>query len=320
MAQREINNRSNFGLALQLCARCDSQVATGLHEKDESNKSCLRLPRTCRVKAIICHIDLSLPETTMRSALTSVHERMMAAVQKRPADIASGSVPRLVAVSKLKPVSAIIEAYEYGQRFFGENYIQELETKSNSDELLAKCPDIKFHFIGHLQSNKVNKLLKVRNLHMVETVDSVKLADLINKAIERRATEMLSNACADTGANDKLKVLIQVNTSGEEQKNGIQPDQAIELAEHISRNCQWLEFAGLMTIGRLEGWGDGPNIDFIRLYELRTSVAKSLMIKPTDLELSMGMSGDFEEAITMGSTNVRIGTMIFGERPAKKDS
>lgn len=261
----------------------------------------------------------------MRSALTSVHERMLAAVQKRPADVAPpGSMPKLVAVSKLKPISAIIEAYECGQRFFGENYIQELETKSNSEELLSKCPDIKFHFIGHLQSNKVNKLLKVRNLHMVETIDSVKLADLIDKAIERHATAEHSNAgcgdfqipatCAD-GA--KLKVLIQVNTSGEEQKNGIQPEQAVELAEHITRSCRWLKLAGLMTIGKLEGWGDGPNLDFTRLYELRATVARSLMIEPTDLELSMGMSGDFEEAILRGSTNVRIGTTIFGARPPK---
>lgn len=262
----------------------------------------------------------------MRSALNSIHERMLVAVHRRPADIVrSSQLPRLVAVSKLKPTSAIVEAYECGQRHFGENYIQELETKSNSEEILSKCPEIKFHFIGHLQSNKVNKLLKVRNLHMVETVDSIKLADLINKAIERHVTEEEQNKGTSTCTNlpqtctdgAKLKVLIQVNTSGEEQKNGIEPDQVIGLAEHITTNCRWLKLAGLMTIGKLEGWGDGPNMDFTRLYELRNTVAKSLTLESGDLELSMGMSGDFEEAIAMGSTNIRIGTMIFGERPPK---
>lgn len=262
----------------------------------------------------------------MRSALNSVHERMLAAVQKRAVDLAPvAQMPRLVAVSKLKPVSAVVEAYDCGQRYFGENYIQELETKSNSEEIVFKCPDIKFHFIGHLQSNKVSKLLKVRNLHMVETVDSVKLADLINKAIERHSTEEGQNKEPSTCAGRpetcvvgaKLKVLIQVNTSGEDQKNGIQPDQVVGLAEHITKHCQWLDLAGLMTIGKLDGWGDGPNMDFKRLYELRNVVAECLSIDPTKLELSMGMSGDFEEAIRMGSTNIRIGTMIFGERPPK---
>lgn len=268
----------------------------------------------------------------MKRALDSVNDRILAAVKRRsPELIISNQMPRLVAVSKLKPVSAIIEAYECGQRFFGENYIQELEEKSNSPEIVKNCPEIKFHFIGHLQTNKVNKLLKIRNLHMVETIDSAKLADLIDRAIERHKNgeaqssdaEQVGlineplNKATDDRASERLKVLIQVNTSGEEQKNGIQPEDAPHLAEHIVNQCRWLDLAGVMTIGKLDGWGDKPNLDFLRLYKVRDMISSHLSIDPRSLELSMGMSGDYEDAIALGGTNIRVGTAIFGERPAR---
>lgn len=259
----------------------------------------------------------------MKRALDTVNERMLGAVRRRSADVAfpANRLPRLVAVSKLKPISSIVEAYECGQRFFGENYIQELETKSNSEEVLSQCPEIRFHFIGHLQSNKVPKLLKVRNLHMIETIDSTKLADLINKAIDKHRSDgeqQLQFIDHNQQITDRLKVLIQVNTSGEEQKNGLEPTEVFPLAEHIINQCRWLQLAGLMTIGKLGGWNEpGPNKDFVKLYEVRESLSKRLSIDSRELELSMGMSSDFEEAIEMGSTNVRVGTMIFGERPPK---
>lgn len=262
----------------------------------------------------------------MKKALNNVNEKIIAAVKRRKSDIVATELsPRLVAVSKLKPIASIIEAYECGQRYFGENYIQELETKSNSDEIITQCPEIKFHFIGHLQSNKVNKLLNVKNLHMIETIDSEKLADLINKAIERHRQESSEPPIFGDefgkSRSDRLRVLIQVNTSGEEQKNGVQPDDVNKLASHIIQKCQWLRLAGLMTIGKPDGWeGQGPNKDFLKLYEVRDSLSKHLSVKPGDLELSMGMSNDFEEAIELGSTNVRVGTLIFGERPPKKST
>ena len=261
----------------------------------------------------------------MQRALDSINEQIIAAVKRRAPEIAAASrgLPiRLVAVSKLKPTSSIIEAYECGQRYFGENYIQELETKSNSEDIIKHCPDIKFHFIGHLQSNKVPKLLKVRNLNAIETIDSIKLADLIDKAIDKHKNDKLT--CGEKLSfadqlDDRLRVFIQVNTSGEEAKNGVEPNEAPKLAEHIVGKCRWLHLVGLMTIGRYDGWGtdSGPNKDFVSLFETRNLVAQHLSVEANDLELSMGMSGDFEEAIELGSTNVRVGSKIFGERPPK---
>lgn len=246
---------------------------------------------------------------------------MVAAIHRRQPHIIVPSnhpIPRLVAVSKLKPTASIIEAYECGQRHFGENYIQELLEKSKCSELIEKCPDIKFHFIGHLQSNKVNKLLNIRNLYVIETVDSIKLANQIDKVFGKQQTSSdpaIDHSEEDIVKHDQpMKVMIQVNTSGEQQKSGIDPDEAPNLAEHIKRQCKNIELFGLMTIGKLDGWDGLENQDFVRLYQTRDRVAERISIRPEELELSMGMSDDFEEAITLGSTNIRIGSLIFGHR------
>ncbi|KAH0623186.1 hypothetical protein JD844_031231 [Phrynosoma platyrhinos] len=114
--------------------------------------------------------------------------------------------PRLVAVSKTKPAEMVIEAYNHGQRSFGENYVQELLEKASDSRILSSCPDIKWHFIGHLQKNNVNKLIGVPNLFMLETVDSLKLADRVNASWQKK------------GSLEKLKIMVQVNTSGEDSK------------------------------------------------------------------------------------------------------
>ncbi len=114
---------------------------------------------------------------------------------------------------------------------------------------------------------------------------------------------------------------IQVNTSGEENKNGVEPEAAPEMAKHIATHCPNLELSGVMTIGALgHSLGterprpDGLNPDFVSLVECRSKIAETLGKNPDDFELSMGMSNDFEEAIKMGSTNVRVGSCIFGAR------
>ncbi|CAH8522401.1 unnamed protein product [Schistosoma mattheei] len=206
---------------------------------------------------------------------------------------------RLVAVSKEKPIKSIIEAYNFGQRHFGENKIVHLYDKSYSPELIKSCPDIKWHFIGRIQSNKIKKLAGVNNLHMVETVDSMDHAEILNLS---------------WGLNHQipLNIMIQVNTSGEPQKSGIKPTEVNNLYNQIEAKCPHLKVVGLMCIGK-EGVdiNSGPNPDFVRVTGL--FFGKS----PLDFELSMGMSHDFEQAIRLGSTNVRIGTAIFGQRDSK---
>ena len=162
--------------------------------------------------------------------------------------------------------------------------------------------DIKWHFIGHLQSNKAKILLKgVPNLYMVEGVDSSKSATALDKA------------CA--GRTELLRVMVQVNTSNEDSKSGCDETEYLEVVEHILKSCKKLLFSGLMTIGKL---GDpNPEPYFLKLAKCRTEVAKRFSLKEQDILLSMGMSGDFELAIRMGSNNVRVGSTIFGSRPPK---
>lgn len=116
--------------------------------------------------------------------------------------------PQLVAVGKFHPPDAIVRAYDAGQRNFGENYVTELSDKANSIEILEKCKEIQWHFIGHLQKSNVNKLLKVPNLHVIETVDSEKIA----AAIDSSWPKFRHN-------DSKLKIMVQVNTSKEEGKS-----------------------------------------------------------------------------------------------------
>lgn len=121
-----------------------------------------------------------------------------------------------------------------------------------------------------------------------------------------------------------LRVLVQVNTSGEESKSGVEPKDAAALCRHVREQCPHIKLAGLMTIGaiaRSQATTPEPeNEDFIVLRDTRDNVAKELGLGPEELELSMGMSSDFEGAISMGSDEVRVGTTIFGTRPPKKDA
>jgi len=205
--------------------------------------------------------------------------------------------PRLVAVSKTKGAHYVKAAYDHGHRIFGENYVQELVEKA---PLLPG--DIEWHFIGHLQRNKCKQLLSIPNLAMVETVDSAKLATDLDKA------------CQKVGRK-KLRVMVQVNTSGESSKFGCEPSECTSLVRHVHQTCKSLEFTGLMTIGRYD---ENPKPDcFASLVKCREAAAAELKVPPTSLELSMGMSADLELSIAMGSTYVRVGTAIFGVRDEK---
>ncbi|XP_066570283.1 pyridoxal phosphate homeostasis protein [Amia ocellicauda] len=239
-------------------------------------------------------------------ALCAVLDRVQQAAARRPQSLPNLH-PRLVAVSKTKPPEMVIEAYRYGQRNFGENYVQELLEKASNPQVLSSCPEIKWHFIGHLQKKNVNKLMAVPNLFMVETVDSVNLADKVNAAWQKVRPTSTSG--------QKLKVMVQINTSGEDSKHGLPPGDTVTTVQHIMASCPALEFMGLMTIGRY-GYdlSQGPNPDFQMLLSQRREVCTSLQVGPETVELSMGMSNDFEHAIEVGSTNVRVGSTIFGDR------
>lgn len=173
---------------------------------------------------------------------------------------------------------------------------------------------VKWHFIGGLQSNKCVTLARdVPGLWAVESVDTEKKATLLDKGWGERTL----------GGEDRLRVFIQVNTSGEESKSGIKPSDALTLCHFIQEQCPRLRLQGLMTIGAIaRSMATTPeteNDDFICLRETRDRAAKELGLEGEEdtLELSMGMSGDFEGAIALGSDEVRVGTTIFGERPPK---
>ena len=139
----------------------------------------------------------------------------------------------LLAVSKTKPTSNILEAYEAGQWHFGENYVDEFVDKSHAIDF----PDIRWHFIGHIQSNKVKKLVSAKDIHVIETLDSQKLAQKLDKEWGKRVS--------------RLGVLVQVLTSDEGTKHGVEVKDVPSLVQFIQDSCPNLAFRGLMTMGKL---------------------------------------------------------------------
>lgn len=220
---------------------------------------------------------------------------VLASIQEAAA--ASQRSVNLVAVSKTKSPGCLQRLYDQGHRVFGENYVQEVSEKA---PLLPK--DIAWHFVGHLQSNKVRELLEgVPNLAVVESVDTVKLAKKVNDGCERYR------------GGRPLDIFVQVNTSGEESKSGTEPGApTIEVASCIAKDCPYLRLAGLMTIGMPDYTSRPAN--FLTLTKCREEVAQAVGVAPESLHLSMGMSGDYVNAIRMGATSVRVGTALFGQR------
>ncbi|ODQ64215.1 alanine racemase [Nadsonia fulvescens var. elongata DSM 6958] len=236
----------------------------------------------------------------MSTSLTSTPERAASLIERINSvksniqELGAASRTRLVAVSKFKQASDIQTLYDQGQRHFGENYMQELTEKAN---LLPK--DICWHFIGGLQSNKCKDLAAIENIWAVETIDSEKKAKKLDVA---------------RAGKSKINVFIQVNTSGEDQKSGLNPGaETVKLAKFIELECPNLTLAGLMTIGSLKNSASNEeNQDFKKLTEAKSLVESELGL--SELELSIGMSSDYKEAIRQGSTNIRVGSYIFGAR------
>ncbi|KAH1488720.1 hypothetical protein KXV92_007742 [Aspergillus fumigatus] len=255
---------------------------------------------------------------TLLANLSSVTSRISTAAlnANRPAT----KPIRLIAVSKLKPAADILALHNppTNHLHFGENYLQELLEKS---KLLP--PSIRWHFIGGLQSNKCVTLARdVRGLWAVESVDNEKKASLLDRGWGERSEEVRSVA-----HEDRLRVFVQVNTSGEENKAGVDPVAgAVPLARFIREKCPRLKLQGVMTIGAIARskatTPETENEDFVCLRETRDRIVRELGLQgdDTELELSMGMSEDFEGAIKLGSDEVRVGTTIFGVRPPKSEA
>lgn len=198
----------------------------------------------------------------------------------------------LLPVSKTRPAEAIQELYELGLRDFGESRVQELLSKKD-----ALPADIRWHFIGHLQSNKAKYIAPF--VHMVHSVHSEEIAAELSK----RAKE----------SNRMIPVLMEINISGEEQKQGVAPNDAEALAIEISGSCPNLLLSGLMGMASFEEDPEKTRPQFRMLRELRDRIAERHPELKAFTELSMGMSNDFKVAIEEGATIVRIGSALFGE-------
>ncbi len=210
----------------------------------------------------------------------------------------------LIAVSKTFPSADIRKAYECGLINFGENKAQELRNKF--DELSDLNEKLRWHFIGTLQRNKVKYLID--SAEYIHSVDSQELADEINKRMEKAGHEVMNS-------QKKKKILIEVKTSSEETKAGIENEkEVVELLNHC-KNLNSIEVVGLMTIAPFTGDKNLIRKSFASLRELRDKLnTMGFNLK----ELSMGMTSDFEIAIEEGATFLRIGTAIFGQRTYTK--
>ena len=226
--------------------------------------------------------------------LTEIKDRIATAAAK--ANRLSENI-KLVAVSKRVSAERILEALDLGHYIFGENYVQEALEKIFLIKNKAQQKAV-FHFIGKLQSNKTKKAAEL--FDVIETVDSIKLGLLLEKH------------CA--ALNKPMAAFVQVNVGSEKQKSGLHPEKCEEILQRL-HHCQFLKIVGLMTMPPYSADPENSRPYFVKLRQLAENMqAKGLLGLHGPVELSMGMSGDFEVAIEEGATVVRIGTAIFGDR------
>ena len=229
--------------------------------------------------------------STIKNGLETIGNAVESAAKRAGRD---PSEVTLIAVSKTKPVDMIREAYELGQRDFGENKVQELTAKY---EELPK--DIRWHMIGHLQSNKVKYIID--KVAMIHSVDSLHLAEVIEKEAVKKGVE-------------HIDVLLEVNVSGEGSKFGLTPE---DLKAQIKQFAAFkhVRVRGLMTVAPFVEDPEEVRPYFKQLKQLSVDIQNQNIDNKIDVGLlSMGMSGDFEVAIEEGAAFVRVGTAIFGAR------
>jgi pyridoxal phosphate enzyme (YggS family) len=224
----------------------------------------------------------------IRTRLESLRRRIADAALRAGRDPSSVA---LLAVSKTQSIEAMREAYAAGQRSFGENYVQELGAKA---EALRDLPDLRLHLIGHLQRNKARDA--ARHAHVIESVDRPELVAELDRRAER-----------------DIEVYVEVNVAGEAQKSGCRLDDVPALLERLSA-CEHLRPRGLMAIPPAS---DDPEATRPHFRAMRALFDRLRAEGHPLVELSMGMSADFEVAIEEGATLVRVGTALFGARRPK---
>ena len=228
--------------------------------------------------------------------ITRVREHIAVAARgagRNPEEIA------LMAVTKTHPPERIREAYAAGLRLFGENRVQEFATKADA---LRSLEAAEWHMVGHLQSNKAASAAEL--FTAIDSVDSLQLAEKLNASAQKLSR--------------KLAVLIEINVGGEAAKSGVAPDsRELEAILQAAPSITNLQFCGVMTIPPFTENPEGARPYFRQLHALRDEIAAQKLPAIRMDVLSMGMSHDFEVAIEEGSTCVRIGTAIFGERATK---
>ncbi|MGG4195088.1 YggS family pyridoxal phosphate-dependent enzyme [Paenibacillus jamilae] len=201
---------------------------------------------------------------------------------------------KMLLATKTVPLEKLQMAIQAGETLFGENKAQELRDKF---PLMQQSNQVEWHFIGHLQTNKVKDVVKYVTL--IHSVDRLKLGQALDHQLAKE--------------NKTMDILVQINTSYEESKFGASPETALELVEQLSQ-FDTLNVKGLMTIGKLNATNDETRHCFRLLKSIQTQVREKKFPRVEMDILSMGMSGDFKVAIEEGATIIRVGTSVFGQR------
>ncbi|MGK5510236.1 YggS family pyridoxal phosphate-dependent enzyme [Brevibacillus formosus] len=201
---------------------------------------------------------------------------------------------KLLLATKTVPIEKLQIAIQAGETLFGENKAQELRGKF---PLMQQYKQVEWHFIGHLQTNKVKDVVK--NVTLIHSVDRLKLGEALHNHLVKE--------------NKTMDILVQINTSYEESKFGAPPESALELVEQLSQ-FETLNIKGLMTIGKLDATNDETRHCFRLLRSIQTQIKEKKFPRVEMDILSMGMSGDFKVAIEEGATIIRAGTRVFGPR------
>lgn len=213
--------------------------------------------------------------------IDSVIER----VEKARLSVSGHHIVKIVAVSKYSSIEEIKALYEIGQRAFGENKVQDLTQKMQELDSLP----LEWHFIGNLQKNKINHLIKA-DPFLFQSLDSLELALELDKRLELNGS--------------KMDALLQINSAYEESKSGVMPEQALEIYEQITLTCKHINLKGVMSIGAHTDDQAIIQKSFETTHNIYSQIEGATIC-------SMGMSGDFELAIKCGSNMVRIGSLLF---------